>query len=143
MKTVLRWLFVPTVVVGCVSAVASLLLCGFLTPSVFAQDAPDYQTLVGVWTWRPISTWSAQLTVKEVSDTGRVTAEWRDPTSAIPFTTQARMDGGTIKLAFGQSVKFDLEYDKKSDTLIGPATGWPPRFEGAPAWNTAYFRRSK
>lgn len=119
-----------------------LLLCALWTPSVFAQDAPDYKPLIGVWAWRPVPTWTAQLTIKDVSDTGLVTAEWKDPTSTISFITQARMDDGKIRLAFGRPIKYDLEYDKRSDALIGPTTGWPPRFTGS-EWNTAHFRRTK
>ena len=70
-----------------------LILCAFWVPSValvLAQDAPDYKPLVGVWTWRPNREWSAVLTIQSVSDTGLVTAEWKDPHwGTIPFKTQA------------------------------------------------------
>ena len=127
-----------------------LLLCALWTSFVLAQDAPDCKFLVGVWTWRPTnwrweaSTWAAQLTITEVSDTGRVTAVWSDPHwGTIPFTTQAIVKEGRIRITFGQIAKYDLEYNKKNDTLIGPVTDLPLTYRNLPEFQTAYFRRIK
>jgi len=123
-----------------------LILCAFWVPSValvLAQDAPDYKPLVGVWTWRPNREWSAVRTIQSVSDTGLVTAEWKDPHwGTIPFKTQAQTVNGNTRIKFGGSTKYDLEYDKKKDVLIGPVTNLPPKYT-EPEWQTAHFTRTK
>ena len=106
----------------------------------------SFQILVGVWTWRPIPDWSAVLTIHRVSDTGLVTAEWKDPHwGVIPFKTQAQTAAGKIRVMFGGSTKYDLEYDPRGDALVGPVTNLPPKYsEGqGPAFKSAYFRRTK
>src|SRR5712692_4114024 len=116
--------------------------------SALDQVPPDYKVLVGVWTWRPMqpyepANWVAQLTITDVSDTGLVMAEWRDPGRTIPFTTQAWMKEGKIRLTFGSTWKFNLEYDRGTDTLSGPLTDVSPQYARLAAWKTAYFRRIK
>ena len=119
--------------------VGSLVLVGSATA---AQDLPDFKVLIGKWKWRPTDSWASTLTVTNVSPDGLVTAEWSDANKAVPFTTRAQADKGEIRLAFGQSVKYDLTYDKRNDALIGTATGWPPRFTGS-QWTAPHFRRMK
>ena len=129
----------------------SALLCALWVPSALAQDAPDYKPLVGVWMWRPTQQtgggdtdiWSAQLTIEDVSDTGLVTAVWKDPHwGTIHFTTQAWMKEGTIRLTFGGRTKYHLEYDKRTDMLIGPLTDLPPKYVTG-GWTKAYFYRTR
>jgi hypothetical protein len=85
----------------------------------------------------------AQLTIKDVNDTGLVTAEWRDPhRGAIPFTTQAWTKERTIRLTFGGRTKYHLEYDRATDMLIGPLTDLPPMYSGT-GYHKAYFFRTK
>ena len=127
--------------------IAFTVLCALWVPSValvLAQDAPDYKLLVGVWRWHPMESynpdWSAVLTIRNVSDTGLVTAEWSDYRGVIPFTTQARTEAGNIRISFGTRPRFDLEYDKKGPALVGPVTNYPPQYQRG-AWKTAYFRR--
>ena len=114
-----------------------------LASPVLAQDSPDFRSLVGDWTWKPIPTWAAQLTINSVSDEGLVAGVWKDPTwGAIPFTVRAISSDGTIRFQLGRSTKYNLEYDKKDDTLFGPVTNLPPSYTG-PEWKTATFRRMK
>jgi hypothetical protein len=119
--------------------VASLVLFGSAT---LAQDLPDFKVLVGKWTWRPLDSWAATLTITNVTSDGLVTAEWTDANRTLPVKTRAQADKGEIRLAFGQAVKYDLTYDKRNDALIGTATGWPPRFTGA-QWTAPHFLRMK
>jgi hypothetical protein len=119
--------------------VASLVFFG---SAALAEDQPEFKVLIGKWAWRPTDSWVGTLTITDVTPDGRVTAEWADANKAVPFTTRAQADRGDIRLAFGQSVKYDLTYDKRNDALIGTATGWPPRFTGA-QWTAPHFRRVK
>lgn len=119
--------------------VALLVLFG---SAALAEDQPDFKVLIGKWTWRPTDSFTNTLTISDVTPDGRVTAQWTDANKAVPFITRAQVDKGEIRLAFGESVKYDLTYDKRNDALTGTATGWPPRFTGA-QWTAPHFRRMK
>ena len=127
----------------------ALITTGCVEPVRSSANPYSYHILEGVWTWRPIQTsstssWAAQLTITHVSDWGRVQGVWQDPHNGTgSFTTQARIEGGNIKL---QVFVFNLEYDRETDTLSGPMTVSGPPLLDAQArsvFRSAYFRRTK
>jgi hypothetical protein len=137
--TIVRLFLLASIATGCVEQARS-------TVSPYS-----YQILVGVWRWWPRPTtqqtgWTAQPTITHVSDWGRVSAIWQDTNDgAIPFTTQARVEEGKIKMTFGSRATYHLEYDRDTDTLSGPITNTSPLFDfgGTDVYKSAYFRRTK
>ena len=123
-------------------AMLTMIVLGWVAPA-WPQEATDPRSLVGKWVWNVNRRDTFVVTIAEVADDGTVKGTYTFPRTSGQIRAKVTQEGDALKMQFGQQVKFDLTYDKKSDSLRGPATGWEPRLAKEPDYQTAYFKREK
>jgi hypothetical protein len=120
--------------------VLAIVLLSWAAPA-WTQDQVDPKTLVGKWVWNPSRRDTFTIEFTDVSSTGIGTGTYQHPNGRDPFKVKVLGDDGKVKFTMGRQIKLDLEYDKKADALVGPATGWGPRV--STDYHKAYFKRDK
>jgi hypothetical protein len=124
----------------CSLAVLAAALLSWAAPA-FSQDRVDPKSLVGTWVWQPGRQHKFVIEITEVTSDGVASGTYQHPNGKGPLKRKVVADDGSVKLHVGQQIKMDLEYDRKADALVGPATGWGPR--ATADFATAHFRREK